>query len=41
MDRAGSDAVWVQKVIPMETPTVVELSGDRSVRVTLFDVSDY
>lgn len=25
----------------METPTMVELSGDRSVRVTLFDVGDY
>lgn len=29
-----------QKVIPMETPTVIELDGERSIRVTMFDVSD-
>ncbi|KAH8150797.1 uncharacterized protein LAJ45_04978 [Morchella importuna] len=27
------------KVIPMETPTVIELDGERSIRVTMFDAN--
>lgn len=40
MGLGGADGyIGRQKVIPLETPTMVELSSEKSVRVTLFDVS--
>jgi hypothetical protein len=38
-DRGCRTDEWLQKTIPLETPTRIELSPNNEIQVTLFDAN--